>query len=789
MEGVFLRLLSISITTGWFLLAAIFVRFLFKKLPKGFFCFLWLIAFLRLLFPFSLSLESIFSLAPSLGLTNKIENYRQEAFGVSPVMTQDNSIQHLPPVPSDANTLPTDISSLPSLPQDMANTNIFITVVSFIWLFGIFLMLVYGIYSCLRLSFLVKEAVRLRDNIWQCDRIKTPFLLGFIRPRIYIPFHMPEKELFYVLAHENAHIARRDYLSKPFAYLVLSLYWFHPLIWLSYLLFCRDIELACDERVIRKLGSTEKKPYSEALLACSTDKKIFSACPLAFGTTGIKNRIKNVLHYKKPAFWVSVSAVLGSILLCICFLTSPEKESETNLSKEPAATADISQTDSPEPAFTKSPDLNTEENTPQQQSPASVYLIPGAPVLLVTDSTYRYPNYIDASISSDVYLEADGTREKIGSLNSTGTAYPLRFSLDGLFEAGGHFVARYVVDEENRQLLLVEYANEVFDENGNPSYTYFNLEEGEQTPEDDSYLNAMWVKYENASVIHFLRSKKTTTEPFPDNPQTVSNETALKLPFGEPLLVDLNGDGEKEKLLVTMKPAVTIEDTQVSSPEPEIRINNLIFEADYILNCMGALTTCDLEYFYLFDIDTTDGYREIGFFDEGPSWDPETKLLRYDEDTLAYIGSFCDYSGQCMDTLSGIPGDGSVSVLTRYDVIQTDCANGLWKLEHADSLYARLKEQGQEVYEFFKMEQDFPPLAKTDLLVYSRMDNASDTIVIPSGSQIRFARYYPDGKWLEIEFDEGRKSGWIIQESFSTSILPDGSYDSRDLFDYLNYSD
>jgi beta-lactamase regulating signal transducer with metallopeptidase domain len=197
-------------------------------------------------------------------------------------------------------------------------------IAAIVWLLGVAAMLIYAAVSFIKLSLKVRPSVLLRDKVYYCDDIDTPFILGIIRPRIYIPSGLSEDTVECVSKHEHAHLKRCDHLIKPLGFLILSVYWFNPLFWIAYILLCRDIEAACDERVIKEMDNTEKRVYSEALLSCSTHRRMISACPLAFGEVGVKNRIKSVLNYKKPAFWIIILALLASLVVAVCFLTNPK---------------------------------------------------------------------------------------------------------------------------------------------------------------------------------------------------------------------------------------------------------------------------------------------------------------------------------------------------------------------------------------------------------------------------------------------------------------------------------
>lgn len=320
MSVVFLKIVNMSITASWLILAVLFARLLLKKAPKRITCFLWGLVAVRLIFPFSI--ESVISLIPSRNETIPLNIAEAPSPAVnSGVPIIDNTVN---PVISD---------SLAPAVGDSANPlQIIIPIIAALWIAGILAMLAYALISYLRLRKSVSASILLRDNIYMCDSVKSPFILGVIKPKIYIPSSMNEETSVYVLKHETAHISRRDYLWKPFGYLLLAVYWFTPLCWLSYILFCRDIELACDEKVVRNMDKDEKTGYSQALLECSMPRKAISACPVAFGETGVKTRIKSVLNYKKPAFRIIIVSLVLCAVVAVCFLTDPKSKKSTPLS-------------------------------------------------------------------------------------------------------------------------------------------------------------------------------------------------------------------------------------------------------------------------------------------------------------------------------------------------------------------------------------------------------------------------------------------------------------------------
>lgn len=317
MSSIFLKLVNMSVSAGWLILAVAAFRLVLRRTPKAIICALWGLVALRLILPFHF--ESMFSLVPSAQTIPM-------NIAMEPRPAIDSGIAAI-----DQVVNPVLMQSL--APAEAASANplqIWIPVLTAVWLLGMAVMLTYALVSYLRLCRRVRVSLRVESNVYLCDQVESPFILGILRPRIYFPSDMAEGEYRYVLAHERAHLRRRDNLWKPTGYLLLSVYWFNPLCWLAYILLCRDIELACDEKALRSLGVEQKKAYSRALLSCSVSRGSIAACPVAFGMVGVKQRVQAVLHYKKPAFWVVQVGILACILGAVCFLTDPvQAEEET----------------------------------------------------------------------------------------------------------------------------------------------------------------------------------------------------------------------------------------------------------------------------------------------------------------------------------------------------------------------------------------------------------------------------------------------------------------------------
>lgn len=310
MSEFFLKIVNMSISASWVVVAVLALRFCLKKAPKWVNVLLWGIVAVRMVFPFSI--ESVLSLIPSA-----------ETISPTIMMEQTPSVQT--GVPALNHVINPVISgSFTPVPGASANPlQIWIPVLTGIWLFGIAALFLYSAVSYWRLRRKVCEAVILRGNLYQSEKVCSPFVLGIIKPKIYLPYHMDSRKMDHVIAHEQTHIRRKDHWWKPLGFLLLTIHWFNPLMWFSYVLLCRDIELACDEKVIREMGNEQRADYTQALVACSVNRRLIAACPLAFGEVGVKERVKSVMNYKKPAFRIVLASVIVCAAAAVCFLTNP----------------------------------------------------------------------------------------------------------------------------------------------------------------------------------------------------------------------------------------------------------------------------------------------------------------------------------------------------------------------------------------------------------------------------------------------------------------------------------
>ena len=310
MSAVFLKILNMSITASWLILAVIVSRPLLKKAPKWIVCLLWALVAIRLVCPFSF--KSVLSLVPSSETIPANIALQPEPAINSGIKIVNQTIN---PVIAESFT--------PSIGDSVNPLQIIIPVMAMIWIAGVIIMLIYAFISWMHLKRTVSACVPVGEQILACDEVKTPFILGVFNPVIYVPSSMSGETLDYVIRHEKAHLQRHDHWWKPFGYLLLAVYWFNPLCWAAYILLCRDIEMACDEKVIRNMDKDNIAAYSQALLDCSFSRRTIAACPLAFGEVGVKERVKGVLNYRKPAFWIISLAVVACIGIAACLMTDP----------------------------------------------------------------------------------------------------------------------------------------------------------------------------------------------------------------------------------------------------------------------------------------------------------------------------------------------------------------------------------------------------------------------------------------------------------------------------------
>ena len=318
MGDIFLKLLNMSITAGWLILAVLCIRLLFRKIPKWVNCLLWGVVAIRLICPFSI--ESPFSILPSTEPVKSSTVVEGEVQNYIPSIDSRLTI-----VKNTINPMLTETFAY-NESDSVAPLQAVTYAAGLVWCCGMVLLIICALGSAVKLHKLVREAVCVRDNIYICDAVKSPFILGIFRPRVYLSSALCVREMDYILAHESAHLKRKDHWWKALGYLLLCIHWFNPLCWMAYSLLCKDIELACDEKAAKDMTFHEKKEYSKVLLSCARQRSLIMVCPLAFGEVGVKERVKSVLNYKKPTLWIIIATAAVFVILAVCFLTNPTKE-------------------------------------------------------------------------------------------------------------------------------------------------------------------------------------------------------------------------------------------------------------------------------------------------------------------------------------------------------------------------------------------------------------------------------------------------------------------------------
>lgn len=560
MIRIFVTLLTMSIGAAWLILIVLFLRLLLRQAPKWVNCVLWGFAALRLVCPYVP--ESRFSLMPGVfRMQNRYGSAADLTLAQTPVIVGNptqNVIEGagaagLTGIPTGAGTVATGFGG--ELFQQI------LSVGSILWLIGVIVMLGYAVYSYLRVRRQVSEAIWLRDNLWICDQVKSPFILGLFRPKIYLSSGMEEAQLPYVIAHEQAHLRRGDQWWKPLGFVLLMIHWYNPFVWVAYILFCRDLELACDESAVRDLTLEERKSYSYALLSCSMQRRLVTVCPLAFGEVGVKKRVKEILNYKKPTFWVVLAAVAVCGIVVVCFLTNPKQgttpllpneagksengvdtgnvasvgevnaQQETDAALQEALDKQREQVEAVKEAIAAEKEKQASENSagwvPIQQNDNATALmnmqdgattgfvavkgdasyaqvkVGDTTLLLLSDGIYQDGEHTYA-MYCDVYgIGEDAAPVQIGKLLSEGTAYPICVGTAGFYVTSGHSIEVYNLDTATGQLVPTGSNTESFDENGNA--TYYRLDSRGQRVEstEEEYLQA-WEEYrKDAQPVEF----------------------------------------------------------------------------------------------------------------------------------------------------------------------------------------------------------------------------------------------------------------------------------------------
>lgn len=575
MSRIFSGVLQMSIAAAWMIPVVMVLRLLLKRAPKWVNLVLWGLVGLRLVCPFVP--ESRFSLMPKLPILsgylygNMIGNPAGNVFRADTLQNGTNFSNNISQAALDGSMGAAGSGMGGAFGITGSGIGAFgagvwriperlLSAFSILWLAGVILFTGYAVYSYARVRRQVAEAMWLRENLWICDEVKSPFILGLRKPKIYLSSSMDEVLYPYVIAHEQAHLKRGDQWWKPLGFLILAIHWFQPFVWVAYLLFCNDLELACDESAVKKLNPQERKDYSYALLSCSMQRRLVTVCPLAFGEVGVKKRVKEILNYKKPTFWVVLAAVAVCGIVVVCFLTNPKQgttpllpneagksengvdtgnvasvgevnaQQETDAALQEALDKQRERAEAVKEASAAEQEKQAAENPagwiPMQngntttwmnmQDGATAGFVTGkgdaayaqvklgdTTLLLLSDGIYQDGEHTYA-MYCDVYgVGEDGTPVQIGELLSEGTAYPICVGMSGFYVTSGHSIEVYNLDTATGQLVLTGSNTENFDGNGNE--TYYRLDSRGQSVEStaEEYLQA-WDAYgKDAQPIEF----------------------------------------------------------------------------------------------------------------------------------------------------------------------------------------------------------------------------------------------------------------------------------------------
>lgn len=577
MSRIFSGVLQMSIAATWMIPVVMVLRRLLKRAPKWVNLVLWGLVGLRLVCPFVP--ESRFSLMPKLPILsgylygNMIGSPAGNAFRADTLQNGTNFSDNISQAALDGSMGATGsgmggVFGITGSGMGAFGTGAWriterlLSIFTILWLAGVILFTGYAVYSYVRVRRQVAEAMWLRENLWICDEVKSPFILGLRKPKIYLSSSMDEVLYPYVIAHEQAHLKRGDQWWKPLGFLILAIHWFQPFVWVAYLLFCNDLELACDESAVKKLNPQERKDYSYALLSCSMQRRLVTVCPLAFGEVGVKKRVKEILNYKKPTFWVVLAAVAVCVIVAVCFLTNPKQgttttilltneagksengvdagnvasadevnaQQETDAALQEALDKQREQAEAVKEASAAEQEKQASENPagwiPMQNGNTTTWMnmqdgatagfvtgkgnaayaqvkVGDTTLLLLSDGIYQDGEHTYA-MYCDVYgIGEDATPVQIGKLLSEGTAYPICVGMSGFYVTSGHSIEVYNLDTATGQLVLTGSNTESFDENGNA--TYYRLDSLGQRVEstEEEYLQA-WEEYrKDAQSVEF----------------------------------------------------------------------------------------------------------------------------------------------------------------------------------------------------------------------------------------------------------------------------------------------
>jgi len=441
MTGIFGDVLTAGFHGSVIIGALLLLRPVLKKTGKGLWCLLWLLAFLRLCMPFGI-------ISPASIQPDPID--WQEIRQLIDARRQASQPEENYTLPASGDAAPANIGAVPAPAEKLPSVRGSNRWIPILWLTVAAGLILYALVSYGRLRWKVREAIRVSPGIWESGKIGTAFILGFASPRIYLPTGLSRENRRYILAHERAHLRRWDHVYKLFAFLTLSVHWFNPLVWVAYRLLCKDIEMACDERVVREMPLEQRKAYSLALLDCSVNRTAFAACPVAFGEINIKERVRSVMLYRKPSFWLSLAGAAAALFVAVCLFTSPKPESA------PDAAAAVPQAEAPTVSSTDSVSQNSSQTV-------NVLLVgmkdstelPDAMLLLTVDR--ETGETVVTSFLPDLYVKLpDLWGHKTGK-NRMSTAYALGYAWQG--ESGAREMLGTLIREQFG--VTVDYTMEI----------------------------------------------------------------------------------------------------------------------------------------------------------------------------------------------------------------------------------------------------------------------------------------------------------------------------------------
>jgi len=735
---VFAMLPGVSLTAGIFILFVALMRVLFRRMPRRVFVLLWMMAGLRLLVPAGIespvSARGFLERSPHTARTGilrggKYPDGRALAFQNPAAQAQ---------TVDDSGTAAGAQGSTDTGAHDSAftgwqdgtaagvhggaftgwsgweNSALFATksgvtdipVLGWVWLGGAAAVLAYGLYRYLSMRMRLRDAVRLTGNVWQSDRIQTPFLLGILRPRIYVPFGLGEK-LSYVIVHERMHIKGGDHILKLLWYLVLAMYWFHPLVWLAYALLGRDMELACDERVVSAMSEEQKGGYARALFEISSGEKTGVFHALTFGEVGVKMRVMHILSYKKPAAAGAVVCFGLGLFVAAVLLTDPE-----------SSAADAVMADGKSAKTEDHGNDKVTDHTAAQES---------------ADWEIADEKTADEKIADEKIAD-----EKIADM-----------------EIADVEILDHVSYSDGRWMDMVDFGKSCcvdLDGDGQPEYLDASFTSapvpslGESDAERQTGYLVLSVKSESGE-------EKASAAFAADGLQGV-------LP-GE------SGSGN----------AVPEESRTVARPDGNIQER--------------ILENPRTDHFYVMDIERGDSYLEIGFYQDGPSGDPETLLMRYADGELAYIGSFSAGPGEAG---TEIPGNGCVTAVTRCDILQTDWILGTWQIKDGQMVYQEPSE-GEFLCCDEQYQSDIPVTARDDFVTHLQDPLSSAVARVSKGTKLGIESFRREGSLIVVNFFYEESDGSRVEACFQMEGVNgkiqvlSGSYDfPDDLLEGLNHA-